>query len=92
MTRSELEKIKNESAKEYDYNRTFGQTAVHAFESGFNCASELLMKEIASLQEKLNKCVEAMSDVRSELTSANINNEWCIDQICEALAEIRKKE
>lgn len=45
---------------------------------------------VPQLKEKLRIATECLKDVRSELTHAkhNIDEQWCIDQICAALAAI----
>lgn len=46
--------------------------------------------QLCETQEKLRIATECLKDVRSELTHAkhNIDEQWCIDQICAALERI----
>lgn len=60
------------------------------YEAGYVFAKEESKKEVEALKAKLDKAMECMKDVRSELTNAenNIDHGWCIDQICQTLSEL----
>lgn len=50
-----------------------------------------LHEEVCKLDKKIIILAQALTDVRSELTSKNSDIDWCVDKICIALNKVEKK-
>ena len=97
MTKAELEKIRNEKAeafvKEYakETHPNFYYAPLNCFLRGYDCASELLMKEIESLQAKLKVAEDALEDVANSYSCTACSCQ-CHINASKTLAELRKTE
>lgn len=104
MTKGELEKIRDDSAEKMATNRlgdyddlelpqeaAYFLQEVECFKSGFDCASQLLMKEIESLQAKLKVAEDALEDVANSYSCTACSCQ-CHINASKTLAELRKTE